>query len=114
MSDVSKERARHAFWVANKLEQKPEFKIIHTLIQPDADPNAVADKIVEYTVLEVENPQSWHFHDTAASVIEVARRTEDQDKLGEFVLALQQRWTQGDFQALKWTFVDDLNQISKE
>ncbi|KAK7193634.1 hypothetical protein DPSP01_000185 [Paraphaeosphaeria sporulosa] len=84
-----------------QLEQKPEFKIIHTLLlDPDADPSAVAEKIVELTIPYFSRPNSasmWeddepHLFHTACSVIEVAQRTppERQDKLCDFVMALKQ------------------------
>lgn len=113
MNGASRYRARKAFWVTNELEPKPEFKIIHTLTQPDADPDAVASQIVEYTRREGDDSESTHICDTAESIIEIARRTEDQSKLEDFVLALQQRWAEDYWKGLKWTFADELNQICK-
>ncbi|KAL1595332.1 hypothetical protein SLS60_010023 [Paraconiothyrium brasiliense] len=114
-----------------ELEQKPEFKIIHTLVQqPDANPKAVAEEIIKRTLSEVDNEEGSHYYDTAWSVVEVARRTapKHQEKLCDFVIALRQHslkhpktgeplmdggakvWTE--LPAFGYTFADRLQHIS--
>lgn len=115
-----------------ELKQKPEYKIIHELLQqPDTDPNAAAEKIIDLTIEGIDNEQSSHYYDTACSVVEIARRTEPehQDKLCKFVAALRLRpinhprtgeplllsgtrvWTE--LPAFGYTFGDEIQGISK-
>jgi hypothetical protein len=94
-SPLTKEKARagQTKWIA-ELEEKPEFKILETLVgDPNTTPNDAVTQLVELTMkcTTEENPISYHCWITACALLEMAARTapEHQAKLIAFLYLLR-------------------------
>ncbi|KAF2440042.1 hypothetical protein P171DRAFT_489818 [Karstenula rhodostoma CBS 690.94] len=90
MSGASLYRARHAFWVANKLEQKPEFKIIHTIQKSTTHSQKYQDKLGEF-VLALKHRWTdrefqgllWTFADDLNQISGLSKKSREDAKIDE-------------------------------